>query len=74
MLDEIPHNSQVDNDLTICLSNPSTTLKLRELERAAVEAALQRVDGNVSKACRLLGIGRTTLYRKLKNYGILAAA
>ena len=36
-------------------------LKLSELERFAIEAALQRTGGNVTRAMRQLGIGRTTL-------------
>jgi transcriptional regulator of acetoin/glycerol metabolism len=45
-------------------------MKLSELERYAIEAALQRTGGNVTRAMRQLGIGRTTLYRKLKKYGL----
>lgn len=43
---------------------------LDELESAAIRAAITRTDGNLSEACRMLGIGRTTLYRKLERYGI----
>ena len=35
-------------------------MKLSELERFAIEAALQRTGGNVTRAMRQLGIGRTT--------------
>lgn len=45
-------------------------MKLSELERYAIEAALERTGGNVTRAMRQLGIGRTTLYRKLKKYGL----
>jgi transcriptional regulator of acetoin/glycerol metabolism len=34
-------------------------------ERDAIITALRRADGNLSKAAAALGIGRTTLYRKL---------
>ncbi len=44
-------------------------MKIRDLERCAIEATLQRTGENVTQAMRELGIGRTTLYRKLKKYG-----
>ena len=39
-------------------------------ERAAVVRALARADGNVSQAARALGIGRATLYRRMKRLGL----
>lgn len=39
--------------------------ELREAERAVVQRALARADGNVAAAARLLGISRATLHRKL---------
>ncbi|MXQ09800.1 GAF domain-containing protein [Alphaproteobacteria bacterium GH1-50] len=39
-------------------------------ERAAVIRALARTDGNVSEAARTLGVGRATLYRRMKRLGI----
>jgi transcriptional regulator of acetoin/glycerol metabolism len=39
-------------------------------ERAAVEAALAAAGGVLTKAAELLGMGRTTLWRKMKLYGI----
>lgn len=44
-------------------------MKIRDLERCAIEATLARTGDNVTQAMRELGIGRTTLYRKLKKYG-----
>jgi DNA-binding NtrC family response regulator len=49
-------------------SMPLTTLA--ELERLAIERTIKHTKGNLSEACRVLGIGRTTFYRKLKGYGI----
>jgi DNA-binding NtrC family response regulator len=45
-------------------------LTLQELERQAIENALQHTKGDRTLAAQLLGIGRTTLYRKLKEYRI----
>ena len=41
---------------------------LRELERRAILQTLETVRGNKLEAARRLGIGKTTLYRKLKEY------
>jgi DNA-binding NtrC family response regulator len=41
-------------------------LSLDAYERACLEAALERAEGDVSRAAELLGIGRSTFYRKLR--------
>jgi two-component system response regulator HydG len=43
-------------------------LPLEELERRAIVRALREAGGDKLAAARLLGIGKTTLYRKLKQY------
>jgi DNA-binding NtrC family response regulator len=43
-------------------------------ERDAIVAALERTDGAISRAAELLGMGRTTLWRKLKQYGLMNRA
>ena len=42
-----------------------------ELDRAAVSQALQESRGRIDEAARILGVGRSTLYRKRKRYGLL---
>ncbi len=49
---------------------PEPVKTLEEIERDAIAAALERSGGNLSEVVRQLGIGRTTLYRKLKRYGL----
>ena len=41
---------------------------MAELEKRTILNALTQVNGDKMLAARLLGIGKTTLYRKLKEY------
>jgi DNA-binding NtrC family response regulator len=43
---------------------------LADLEREAILCAIRALNGDKLLAARMLGIGKTTLYRKLKEYGI----
>lgn len=43
---------------------------LADLEREAILDAIRTLNGDKLQAAKLLGIGKTTLYRKLKEYGI----
>ncbi len=45
--------------------------KLDELEREIITFALAHYRGHMSEVSRKLGIGRSTLYRKLKDYGLI---
>ncbi|HSM93620.1 MAG TPA: sigma-54 dependent transcriptional regulator [Anaeromyxobacteraceae bacterium] len=49
-------------------------LTLADAEREHVLRVLARAGGSQQEAARLLGIGRTTLWRKLKGWGIAAEA
>ena len=46
-------------------------ITLKELERRHTLAALERHGGNQAETARELGIGRNTLWRRLKEYGFL---
>jgi DNA-binding NtrC family response regulator len=50
------------------LSSQTGIVSLQELEKRAIQHALQHTRGDRTVAAQLLGIGRTTLYRKLKEY------
>jgi transcriptional regulator of acetoin/glycerol metabolism len=43
---------------------------LRDMEREVMQKTLNACKGNISQAARTLGIGRTTLYQKIKQYGL----
>jgi two-component system response regulator HydG len=48
-------------------------LPLEELERRAILKTLRETSGDKLAAARMLGIGKTTLYRKLKQYNMSQA-
>lgn len=48
----------------------STDMSLRSLEASHIQRVLLNVGGNRSRAARLLGVNRTTLYNKLRRYQI----
>jgi DNA-binding NtrC family response regulator len=52
------------------LAADAPVLPLAEVERRAIMNALEYTKGDRTAAAELLDIGRTTLYRKLKEYGL----
>jgi two-component system response regulator HydG len=50
--------------------NVARIVPLAEVEKRAILNALDRLKGNKLLTARALGIGKTTLYRKLRAYGI----
>jgi DNA-binding NtrC family response regulator len=44
--------------------------RLEDIEAAAIRFALAHYRGQMSEIARRLGIGRSTLYRKMKEYGL----
>jgi two-component system response regulator HydG len=63
---DLPSNLQYGS----CERMPQSdeVVPLDELERRAILRALRESSGDKLAAARLLGIGKTTLYRKLKQY------
>jgi transcriptional regulator of acetoin/glycerol metabolism len=55
-------------EAAILASNPSQTLADRE--RQAILETLQDTNGKLAETARRLGISRTTLWRRLKAYGL----
>jgi transcriptional regulator of acetoin/glycerol metabolism len=52
------------------LANSRQTSDLRAAEKAELQRALARTEGNVAAAARDLGIGRATFYRRMKRLGL----
>ncbi len=52
---------------------PAGVFSLRDNELKTIQAALNSCGGNLSLAARQLGIGRSTLYRKLKGGGLVSS-
>ena len=48
-------------------------LPMEEIERREVLRAVVMCEGNISKAAKLLNIGKTTAYRKLMQWGLLCS-
>jgi DNA-binding NtrC family response regulator len=46
-----------------------SVVSIAEMEKAAILGTIRQLNGDKLMAARLLGIGKTTLYRKLKEYG-----
>jgi len=51
-----------------------SVIPLEQVERSAILGALAKTKGDRAAAAHFLGIGRTTLYRKLRGYGIMTGA
>lgn len=72
-----PVNHEVGgNVLAFPTSTPTSAgvQKMEELEAHAIENAIVQYKGNLTEAAKALGIGRATLYRKVKQYHIDPAA
>jgi DNA-binding NtrC family response regulator len=59
-----------DDSLDAARAATNAVISIAELERQAILRTIRQLNGDKLMAARLLGIGKTTLYRKLKEYGI----
>lgn len=51
-------------------ASPDQVCTMNELESVAIKNAIFKFKGNLTEASKALGIGRATLYRKVKQYNI----
>jgi two-component system, NtrC family, response regulator HydG len=61
-------NSSIETP--VMMPQESTTLRIDEIEKSTILKAIERHDGNITKAARELGLTRTALYRRLGKYDI----
>ncbi len=71
LLSEAPQIGVSILNLPVCESAPS---EAPAPDRASVEAALTRHEGNVSRAARELGVSRQALYRRMEKLGLKSDA
>jgi DNA-binding NtrC family response regulator len=67
-VNEATLESAISQSLDAYRNFQSSVMPLEELERQAIEEALAQAEGDKMQAARLLSIGKTTLYRKLREY------
>ena len=70
---DLPTEIQAAGRPSAAMSNGcgrSEIVPLAQLEKQAIVNALQQLNGDKMTTAKLLGIGKTTLYRKLKEFGI----
>lgn len=69
-----PVNHEATGNNVLAFPTPTATSssvqKMEELEAHAIENAIVQYKGNLTEAAKALGIGRATLYRKVKQYHI----
>ena len=61
-------NSSIE--IPVIMSQESSTLRIDEIEKSTILKAIERHEGNITKAARELGLTRTALYRRLGKYDI----
>ncbi|MBL6446241.1 sigma-54-dependent Fis family transcriptional regulator [Fulvivirga sp. 29W222] len=61
-------NFLLSNKMTSADSGDS--INMDKVEKSTIEKAIAKNKGNISKAAKELGLGRTTIYRKMDKYGI----
>lgn len=67
----LPKEFSVSNHIQGASNDVSSEiLSLEELEKRHIQRVLEYTKGNKTKAAELLGIGSTTLYRKIQIYGL----
>jgi DNA-binding NtrC family response regulator len=69
-----PEDLQFDHGLAELSSAGASGLTLAEVERRHIELVLAEENGHVERAARRLGIPRSSLYHKIKQFGLRTSA
>ena len=62
------HTDEIQEERRV--STAGEIVSIAEMEKHAILETIRQLNGDKLMAAKLLGIGKTTLYRKLKEYGI----
>ena len=66
---DLPHGIQRQPNF---MQHVGKVISLTEIEKITVESTFNKFNGNITQTAKALGIGRNTLYEKLKKLGIRA--
>ncbi|HML35268.1 sigma-54-dependent Fis family transcriptional regulator [Sporomusa sphaeroides] len=69
LLEHFPELQQLSGNPIKIMHNSQETLG--DFQSRLIEDTLRQVDGNIARCAQILGIGRNTLYRKIKKYNIV---
>jgi len=67
---DLPPNIRAMGEKKIYEKESTLSSWIEKLEEEALRQALLECEGNISKTAKKLGIGRATIYRKAKKYGL----
>ncbi len=67
-LHDLPSALVEPEERTVSIEQGADVIPLDDVERQHILHAIEHTQGDVATAAQLLGIGKTTLYRKLKQY------
>ena len=69
LLKHLPEYIHTQDTKSIAAENHKL-FRLRALEKEAIERALHHYNGNITQSSKALGIGRNTLYDKMRKHGL----
>ncbi len=65
---DLPSSVSGARNLLSASDGSARILPIAELEKQSILSTIAQLNGDKLQAARVLGIGKTTLYRKLKEY------